>query len=391
MDYRPLLSELGFDVTDAAIIERGQKTVVVGMSGGVDSSLSALLIKLLGYKTIGVFMKNWEEESGECTAEIDWLDAKRVAGELDIPIYSVNFSQQYRDQVFATFLKEYKEGHTPNPDILCNREIKFKVFSDYSKMLGADFVATGHYCRTKDGQLLKGLDASKDQSYFLHAIEGSVLNSVLFPVGEIPKKKVRELAARFKLATSEKKDSTGVCFIGERDFKEFLSQYIETTKGEFVDLKGARLGPHDGVCFYTLGQRKGLGVGGPGEPWFVAKKHFAKNEVVLVQGEYHPALFSDGLEAIEATWIKSEPTFPLRCTAKVRYRQQDRPCLVEKIGEKLEVTFDEPQRAITPRQSVVFYLDEVCLGGAVILEAMPSYFDLGKSLLVSPEVLASNP
>jgi len=385
-----LLKELGFDVSDEAMKARAQASVVVGMSGGVDSSVTALLVKLLGYRPIGVFMKNWEEEpGGACTAETDWIDARRVAAALDIPIYSVNFSEQYREQVFATFLKEYREGHTPNPDILCNREIKFKVFSDYAQLLGAQYVATGHYCRTEDGKLLKGLDPAKDQSYFLHAVQGDVLKKVLFPVGHLPKKVVRELAARFELVTKDKKDSTGVCFIGERDFKEFLSQYIAVSRGEFVDLSGKVLGPHDGVCFYTLGQRKGLGVGGPGEPWFVAKKNLTNNQVVLVQGEEHPALYSDGLTATEATWIADlKPSFPLRCRAKVRYRQQDQACTVSEEQGVLKVVFDEPQRAITPRQSVVFYQGDVCLGGAVIQEAGPSYFDLGKSL---PTAFASNP
>jgi tRNA-specific 2-thiouridylase len=386
-----LLKELGFDVSAEAMKARAEESVVVGMSGGVDSSVTALIIKLLGYRTIGVFMKNWEEEpGGACTAEMDWIDARRVAASLDIPIYSVNFSEQYREQVFATFLKEYREGHTPNPDILCNREIKFKVFSDYAQMLGAQYVATGHYCRTVDGKLLKGLDSAKDQSYFLHAVQGDILKKVLFPVGHLPKKIVRELAARFDLSTKDKKDSTGVCFIGERDFKEFLSQYIATSAGNFVDLNGKVLGRHDGVCFYTLGQRKGLGVGGPGEPWFVAKKNLTQNQVILVQGEEHPALYSDGLTATEATWIGDrKPSFPLECKAKVRYRQQDQACTVSEENGVLKVVFAIPQRSITPRQSVVFYQDDVCLGGAVIQEASPSYFDLGRSLPAS--ALGSNP
>lgn len=379
-----LLQEHGFSVTVADLETNAQKTVAVGMSGGVDSSVTALLVQLLGYKTIGVFMKNWEEEvdeNGVCPSETDWKDARRVADQLNIPIFSVNFSEQYRQQVFDGFLNDYRAGLTPNPDILCNREIKFKVFADYTKLLGADYVATGHYCRveqTPDGpRLLKGVDAGKDQTYFLHAVNGKALETVLFPVGHIPKPQVRALAAKFNLATKEKKDSTGVCFIGERDFKLFLSQYIAASKGDFVDLNGKKLGPHDGACFYTLGQRKGLGVGGPGGPWFVAKKDQGTNIVVLVEGESHPALYCDGLMAHEATWIGDEPAFPLRATAKVRYRQADQPCVVEKVGALLKVTFDTPQRAVTAGQSVVIYQSETCLGGAVIVEPSPSYYDLG--------------
>lgn len=390
MDTLELLHSIGYPISPEELEKNRTQTVVVGMSGGVDSSVTALLVKLLGYRTIGVFMKNWEEEAGgQCTAEADWQDARQVAGQLEIPIYSVNFSEQYRQQVFATFLDEYRQGHTPNPDILCNREIKFKVFSDYAQMLGADFVATGHYCRTENGKLLKGLDPLKDQSYFLHAVTGDVLKRVLFPVGHLPKKTVRELAAKFDLATKVKKDSTGVCFIGERDFKEFLSQYIQTSKGDFVDLTGRVLGQHDGVCFYTNGQRKGLGIGGPGEPWFVAAKNLDKNQVVLVQGEDHPALFSDSLTATEETWTAgAAPVLPLRCKAKIRYRQGDQDCSVTREGDQLRVSFDVPQRAITPRQSVVFYVGDECLGGAVIEAAAPSYFALGASL---PATLGSNP
>lgn len=383
-----LLKSYGFDLSPEAVQSRKNLTVVVGMSGGVDSSVTALVMKLLGFKTIGVFMKNWEEDSAECTSQDDWLDARRVAGELDIPIYSVNFAKEYKEQVFQNFLDEYAQGHTPNPDILCNREIKFKVFSDYAELIGADFVATGHYCQSENGKLLKGADPAKDQSYFLYAIDGKVLSKVLFPIGHLPKTKVRELAKHFNLATQAKKDSTGVCFIGERDFKAFLAQYLKTQKGDFVDLTGKVLGTHDGACFYTLGQRKGLGIGGPGEAWFVVKKDTQKNQVILAQGDDHPALYSDGLFATEATWIENEPSFPLKCRAKVRYRQQDQECVVEKIDGKLKVTFAEPQRAITPRQSVVFYQGQVCLGGAMIEAASPSYFDLGLSLPV--EGLGSN-
>jgi tRNA-specific 2-thiouridylase len=379
-----LLREHGFSVSEAELAANTQKTVAVGMSGGVDSSVAALLIQLLGYKTIGVFMKNWEEApdaTGVCPSETDWKDARRVADQLSIPVFSVNFSEQYRAQVFEGFLRDYRAGLTPNPDILCNREIKFKVFADYTKLLGADYLATGHYCRveqTPSGpRLLKGVDAGKDQTYFLHAVNGKALEHVLFPVGHLPKSQVRALAARFNLATQEKKDSTGVCFIGERDFKLFLSQYIESSKGDFVDLNGKKLGLHDGACFYTLGQRKGLGVGGPGGPWFVAKKDQGTNQVTLVEGESHPALYCDGLMAQEATWIGTEPMFPLRATAKVRYRQTDQPCVVEKHGELLKVTFDNPQRSVTAGQSVVFYAGETCLGGALIHEPGPSYHQLG--------------
>lgn len=365
-----------------------RKTVVVGMSGGVDSSVTALIVKHLGFKTIGVFMKNWEGSEEECSAEADWKDARRVAGQLDIPVYSVNFSSEYAQEVFSHFLAEYKQGHTPNPDILCNREIKFKVFLDYVEKLGADMLATGHYCQTEEGMLLKGADPLKDQSYFLHAIKKSALEKTLFPLGHLTKKVVRSLALEANLVTKNKKDSTGICFIGERDFKTFLSQYIESSKGDFVNLEGALLGRHDGACFYTLGQRKGLGVGGPGEPWFVVKKNLERNQVVLAQGEFHPALYSDGLNATEETWIAEAPPMPVRCKAKIRYRQTDVDCVVYREEGKLKVHFDAPQRAITPRQSVVFYEGEVCLGGAMIEGAWESYFDLGRSL---PEGLGSNP
>ena len=384
-----LLNDYGFSVSAEDLAKNAQTKVAVGMSGGVDSSVVAGLVKLLGYETIGLFMKNWEDENdqGECPSEQDWKDARQVADKLDIPIFSVNFAAQYKAQVFDGFLRDYAAGLTPNPDILCNREIKFTVFSDYIKLLGTDLLATGHYCQieqTPNGPLLrKGNDPGKDQTYFLHAVKGEALKNVIFPVGHLPKPRVRELAQKFGLITSDKKDSTGVCFIGERDFKLFLSQYISGTQGDFVDLNGKKLGKHDGSCFYTLGQRKGLGVGGPGLPWFVAKKDTRSNQVTLVQGEDHPALFCDGLLAQEATWIGKAPTFPQRLTAKVRYRQQDQPCTVTQQGEALKVVFDEPQRSVAPGQSVVFYDGEICLGGAVITEPSPSYHELGKALPVA--------
>ena len=382
-DKLSLLSEYGLPLDEAQWRANADVTVAVGMSGGVDSSVTALLVQLMGYKTVGLFMKNWEEtdEHGVCTSEADWKDVRRVGDQLGIPVFAVNFAEQYRAQVFEGFLRDYRAGLTPNPDILCNREIKFKVFADYAKVMGATHLATGHYCRVEHGNsgpvLKKGIDAGKDQTYFLHAVAGANLANVLFPVGHLPKRQVRELATRFNLATQSKKDSTGVCFIGERDFKAFLSQYIAGQRGDFVDLQGKRLGAHDGACFYTIGQRKGLGVGGPGGPWFVARKLHDDNRVVLVEGEHHPALYCGGLIARDPTWVGAAPHFPLRARAKVRYRQQDQDCLVEEFAGQLRVSFDVPQRAVTAGQSVVFYDGDVCLGGAVITEPGPSHQELG--------------
>jgi tRNA-specific 2-thiouridylase len=387
LSYQPeLLKEYGIILSPEAFLENGKKTVVVGMSGGVDSSVTALLTKLQGYKVLGLFMKNWDETNpdGTCPSDADYQDVIRVCEKLDIPYYSVNFVKEYWDGVFSEFLSDYKKGFTPNPDILCNREIKFKVFYQRAKLLGADYLATGHYCQLKDGQLLKGADQNKDQTYFLYAVQKDVFRDVLFPIGHLPKPKVRELAARFNLATSTKKDSTGICFIGERNFKNFLSQYIESAKGNFVDTTGKILGQHDGTCFYTLGQRKGMGIGGPGEAWFVVAKNFDKNEVVLAQGQDHPALYADGLRAVELNWLGKIPSGTFKCQAKVRYRQPDEPCTVTVDGDKVQVVFDRPQRAMTPRQSVVFYQGEVCLGGGIIEEITPNYHHLGKGL---PQVL----
>jgi tRNA-specific 2-thiouridylase len=347
----------------------------------VDSSVTALVTKLLGFKTIGVFMKNWEEDTGECTSEADWLDARTVAGELEIPIYSVNFAKEYREQVFQTFLNEYAQGHTPNPDILCNREIKFQVFLAKAKALGADFLATGHYCQIahdlQGPTLIKGKDETKDQSYFLYTLKKDILKNVLFPVGHLTKKEVRLIAEKHGLSTAEKKDSTGICFIGERNFKEFLSRYIPYQKGAFITPDGKKVGTHEGMAFYTIGQRKGMGLGGPGEPWFVAAKDAKNNTVTVVQGEKHPALYDHTLTATDLSWVDTAPLeLPYFCKAKIRYRQEDQDCVIEKIEKgRLYVRFPVAQRAITPRQSIVFYSGESCLGGAMIEKAGPTLLD----------------
>jgi len=343
------------------------------MSGGVDSSVSALLLKNQGYEVIGLFMKNWEElsDSGQCKASQEYEDVCKVCETLQIPHYSVNFIEEYRDSVFAQFLADYKAGLTPNPDVLCNKEIKFKVFLDKAIELGADYLATGHYCRLDEkGHLLRGLDPNKDQSYFLHAVKQEAFQKVLFPVGHLTKKEVRALARRHNLSTAEKKDSTGICFIGKRDFKPFLSQYLASKPGNFETLDGQVVGRHDGAAFYTLGQRKGMGLGGEGDAWYVVAKDIARNIVFVERGANHPALFSQELLAQGLTWVAEAPSsHPYRCTAKVRYRQQDTPCTLYADGR---VLFDEPQRAITAGQSVVFYNGEVCLGGGTIAKSESS-------------------
>ncbi len=364
----------------------GQKTVIVGMSGGVDSSVTALILKKQGYKVIGMFMKNWEEEdeNGVCQASKEYADVVKVCEKIDIPYYSVEFVKEYRDNVFAHFLEEYKAGYTPNPDILCNREIKFKVFYQKARELGADLLATGHYCQTDgEGNLIKGADQGKDQTYFLYAVKKPVLENVLFPIGGLQKSEVRAIAHEYDLATAAKKDSTGICFIGERNFKNFLSQYLPAKAGEFQLLSGEVVGRHDGCAFYTPGQRKGLGLGGQGEPWFVLGKDVQKNIVFVERGERHPAMFCDELTATEIDWV--DPDFKLkddlRLKAKVRYRQADQDCVVSMLGDdRLLVKFDIPQRAVTIRQSVVFYDGDRCLGGAMIEAAGESYFERNKEL-----------
>lgn len=348
-------------------------TVVVGMSGGVDSSVSALLLKQQGYNVIGLFMKNWEEADGQgvCKASREYEDVVAVCEQIGIPYYSVNFVKEYWDNVFTHFIEECRKGRTPNPDILCNREIKFKALYEKALELGATYLATGHYCQTADGKLLKGADPNKDQSYFLHAIQGDVLHHVLFPIGHLHKSEVRALARSNHLPTSEKKDSTGICFIGKRDFKEFLSQYIAYTPGDFETPEGKVVGRHDGFAYYTIGQRRGLAIGGPGDAWFVVGKDIARNVVILAQGDDHPDLYCNALTANELTWISKPPSsFPFTCQAKIRYRQPDQPCVIEAIEDGIAtVAFPLPQRAATPQQSIVFYDGNVCLGGGFIVNS----------------------
>lgn len=346
--------------------------VIVGMSGGVDSSVSALLLKQAGHEVIGLFMKNWEDD-GVCPAAADFEDVSLVCKEIGIPYYTVNFAKEYQDQVFSDFLSESLAGRTPNPDILCNREIKFKVFYDKAKELGADFLATGHYAQVGraagKASLLRGNDANKDQSYFLYAIRSEVLEHVLFPIGHLPKSEVRRIALEAGLSTAKKKDSTGICFVGKRDFRTFLSEHLKAIPGSFITPEGKVMGEHIGLPYYTIGQRKGLGLGGPGDAWFVAQKDLEANTVTIVQGQEHPLLYAEDLTTLEPHWIAGTPpgAFPYRCTAKVRYRQPDFPCEVALLPNgQLTVRFDEPQRAVTPGQSIVFYQGALCLGGAII-------------------------
>jgi len=355
--------------------------VVLGMSGGVDSSVSALLLKEQGYDVIGVFMKNWDDtdEFGHCTAEEDAEDVRRVCEQIGIPYYTVNFEKQYMDKVFQYFLDEYRKGRTPNPDVMCNREIKFGEFLQKALELGADYIATGHYARvdSADGKyrLLRGNDPNKDQTYFLNALNQYQLSKAMFPIGHLPKPEVRRIAEAAGLATAKKKDSTGVCFIGERNFKQFLSQYLPAQPGEMRTFDGEVKGRHDGLMYYTLGQRQGLGIGGSGsgEPWFVAAKDLRNNILYVVQGEKHPALYSLGLRGTDVNWIAGElPKDEVRCTAKFRYRQADQGVTVRfGAGGVCDVVFDTPQKAVTPGQSVVFYDGEICLGGAIIHELVP--------------------
>lgn len=352
--------------------------VVVGMSGGVDSSVTALLLKRQGYDVIGIFMKNWDDtdEFGHCTAEEDAEDVRRVCDQIGIPYYTVNFERQYYDKVFTYFLEEYKRGRTPNPDVMCNREIKFGDFLKKAVELNADYLATGHYARVvrdADGtsRLLRGVDGNKDQTYFLSALNQEQLAKAMFPIGHLPKPEVRRIAEEAGLYTAKKKDSTGVCFIGERNFKEFLSGYLPAKSGDMVDIRtGEVKGRHDGLMYYTLGQRQGLGIGGSGtgEPWFVADKDLERNILYVVQGDNHPSLYSDSLTASGLNWIVPRLSDePLRCTAKFRYRQPDQGVTVHPQADGTAlIVFDQPQKAVTPGQAVVLYDGEECLGGGTI-------------------------
>jgi len=348
--------------------------IVVGLSGGVDSSVAALRLLEAGHEVSGLFMKNWEEDDDRehCAALADLEDAQAVSDKLGIPLHSINFSYEYWERVFIRFLHEYQSGLTPNPDVLCNREIKFKEFLDHAGSLHADYIATGHYAgirRAANGHaLLRGRDPDKDQSYFLHTLGQHQLERSLFPLADLDKPRVRQLARQAGLATSAKKDSTGICFIGERRFREFLSRYLAPNPGEIRDPGERLLGEHHGLMYYTLGQRQGLGIGGAGAPWYVARKDLARNILYVAQGHDHPALFSRWLSAGELSWVAgTPPRLPLRCTAKTRYRQADQRCVVEPgQGDTCVVGFDKAQRAVTPGQSVVFYDSEQCLGGGVI-------------------------
>ena len=369
-------------MTDSTPQHNANIRVMVGMSGGVDSSVSAYLLIEQGYQVEGLFMKNWDEDDGSeyCSAKQDLADAEQVCEGLGIKLHTANFASEYWDNVFDHFLAEYSAGRTPNPDVLCNREIKFKVFIEYAELLGADYIATGHYVRTRtDGEhthLLTGLDNNKDQSYFLNAVSEQELAKCLFPIGDMEKPAVRAIAEAQGFGNHQKKDSTGICFIGERRFKDFLEQYLPAQPGDIETPEGQVIGQHSGLMYHTLGQRQGLGLGGikdfPEAPWYVVDKDLERNVLIAAQGNDHPMLFADQLMAAEVHWINTlPPAKQFSCEAKIRYRQQSQSCHVEisddpELGQIVTVSFDEPQRSITPGQYVVFYQGELCLGGAVI-------------------------
>lgn len=355
--------------------------VIVGMSGGVDSSVSAYLLQQQGYQVEGLFMKNWDEDDGSqyCTAKEDYEDALSVCQQIGIQLHQANFAAEYWDHVFTEFLSEYKAGRTPNPDILCNREIKFKAFLEYALVLGADRIATGHYARTSEDSmgrtlLQKGLDPQKDQSYFLHLVGSEPLSKTLFPLGDLHKTKVRTIAQKLGLKTHNKKDSTGICFIGERRFRDFLQTYLSGQKGPIKNTDGTVVGEHPGLMYFTMGQRQGLGIGGvknyPEAPWFVVDKDLASNTLWVAQGSNHPKLFTQFARLKSIFWVNDPPlAFPMSLNCKHRYRQNDQNCQLVAVHEGFEVQFSSPQRAVTPGQSAVFYEGDVCLGGGVIEEA----------------------
>ncbi|UPW20279.1 tRNA 2-thiouridine(34) synthase MnmA [Agarivorans sp. TSD2052] len=355
------------------------KKVIVGMSGGVDSSVSAYLLIQQGYQVEGLFMKNWEEDDNSeyCAAAEDLADAQAVCDKLGIKLHTINFSAEYWDNVFEHFLEEYKAGRTPNPDIMCNKEIKFKAFLEFAaEELAADYIATGHYVqrRFQDGhwQMLRGLDSNKDQSYFLYTLEEKHIAQTLFPVGDIEKPDVRRIAEEQDLITANKKDSTGICFIGERKFTDFLAQYLPAQPGDIETCEGKVIGRHQGLMYHTLGQRKGLGIGGTKDgnetPWYTVDKDIERNVLIVGQGHDHPRLKSQALIAGQLHWVDRKViTEELRCSVKIRYRQQDVPCtIIPQANDEIKVVFDQPQIAVTPGQSAVFYLNEVCLGGGII-------------------------
>ena len=358
--------------------QHNQEPVIIGMSGGVDSSVAALLLHRQGYDVSGLFMKNWDDDDPEypCTAKDDAMDAMDVCDNIGISMDAITFIDEYRDRVFKYFLTEYEHGRTPNPDILCNKEIKFKAFLDYAMEQGAHYIATGHYARIKNEngvfKLLKAVDHNKDQTYFLYTLGQKQLARSLFPLGELTKPEVRKIAEDANLVTHDKKDSTGICFIGERNFKRFLNRFLKTQPGDMCTPEGEVVGQHDGLMFYTIGQRQGLGIGGrkgsDAQPWFVADKQLDNNTLIVVQGHDHPLLLSQELWAQDLHWVApSPPKGAFKCTAKTRYRQQDQACEVNILEDgRCHVTFEEPQRAVTPGQSVVFYQGEECLGGGII-------------------------